>query len=89
MCIDYRKLNSQTEKQSFYFPDSNELFDKLGKQNYFTTLNMQKGYYQIEMDHDSISKTAFSCKEGHFEFLRMPFGLCNAPCTFQTAIQNI
>jgi len=89
LCVDYRKLNEATIKQSFYFPDTIELFDRLGGNTFFTTLDMQKGYYQLKMDKESIAKTAFSCSEGHFEFLRMPFGLCNAPCTFQNAIQTI
>ena len=89
LCVDYRKLNQLTVKQSFYFPDTGELFDKLGGCNFFSTLDMQKGYYQVKMDSSSIAKTAFSCSEGHFEFLRMPFGLCNAPCTFQGVVQSI
>ena len=50
---------------------------------------MQKGYYQVKMSDKSIEKTAFSCHEGHFEFNRMPFGLCGAPCTFQKIVQDI
>jgi len=89
LCVDYRKVNECTVKKSFYFPDTSELFDRLGGNKYFSTLDMQKGYYQVKMEKDSIQKTAFSCSEGHFEFLRMPFGLCNAPCTFQSVVQSI
>ena len=87
--IDYRQLNDNTIRPSFYLPDCNEIFDKLGGNSYFSTLDMQKGYYQIKMSNESILKTAFTCSQGHYEFLRMPFGLCGAPATFQKAVQNI
>ena len=89
LCIDYRQLNDNTIRPSFYLPDCNEIFDKLGGNSYFSTLDMQKGYYQIKMSNESILKTAFTCSQGHYEFLRMPFGLCGAPATFQKAVQNI
>ena len=89
LCVDYRQLNDNTVRPSFYLPDSNEIFDKLGGNKYYSTLDMQKGYYQIKMSHESIHKTAFTCSQGHYEFLRMPFGLCGAPSTFQRAVQSI
>ena len=89
LCVDYRKLNENTVRSSFYFPDIGEIFDKLGGNKFFSTLDMQKGYYQVKMSDKSIEKTAFSCHEGHFEFNRMPFGLCGAPCTFQKIVQDI
>jgi len=89
LCVDYRRLNEMTVKESFYFPDSSELFDRLGGNSIFSTLDMQKGYYQVRMAQNAIEKTAFSCPQGHFEFLRMPFGLCGAPCTFQKTIQRV
>ena len=89
LCVDYRKLNEKTVKESFYFPDSGEIFDKLGGNSFFSTLDMQKGYYQVQMSKSSIEKTAFSCPQGHFEFLRMPFGLCGAPCTFQKIVKTV
>ena len=88
LCVDYRKLNENTVRSSSYFPDIGEIFDKLGGNEFFSTLDMQKGYYQVKMSDKSIETTAFSCHEGNFEFNRMPFGLCGAPCTFQKIVQD-
>jgi len=89
LCIDYRHLNDNTEKPSFYFPDPQEIFDKLGGNTYFTTLDLVKGYYQLKMNLNSTKYTAFTTPSGHYEFARMPFGLCGAPFSFQAALHNI
>jgi len=89
LCIDYRQLNENTNKPSFYFPDTQEIFDKLGGNNFFTTLDLVKGYYQLEMHKNSSKYTAFTTPSGHYEFARMPFGLCGAPFSFQSALHNI
>lgn len=87
--IDYRKLNEKTIDDKFPIPQIEEILDKLGKSEYFTTLDLKSGFHQIEMDPLHKSKTAFSTDQGHFEFTRMPFGLKNAPATFQRAMNNI
>lgn len=89
MVIDYRKLNEKTIEDKYPLPRIEEILDNLGKCSYFTTLDLAQGFHQIEMDSDSIEKTAFSVNNGHYEYLRMPFGLKNAPSTFQRAMDNI
>lgn len=87
--IDYRKINEKTINDKFPIPEIEEILDNLGKSVYFTTLDLKSGFHQIEMDTDHQKKTAFSTALGHFEFTRMPFGLKNAPATFQRAMNNI
>lgn len=87
--IDYRKLNVITVNDRFSIPKMDEILSKLGRCNYFTTIDLAKGFHQIEMDPESITKTAFSTKYGHYEFTRMSFGLKNAPATFQRCMKNI
>lgn len=89
MVIDYRKLNDITIDDKYPLPNINDLFDKLGKSTYFTTLDLASGYHQIEVEEKDRQKTAFSTQNGHFEFLRMPFGLKTAPATFQRTMDNI
>lgn len=81
LVIDYRKLNEKTVNDKYPLPNITEILDKLGKSQYFTTLDLASGYHQIEMDKDDMPKTAFTTENGHYEFKRMPFGLKNAPST--------
>lgn len=87
--IDYRKLNAITEDDRYPIPVIDDILDKLGRANYFTTLDLTKGFYQIEVDPKDREKTAFSTTNGHYEFIRMPFGLKNAPATFQRMMNNV
>ena len=89
LCLDYRRLNSVTERNVFHIPAAQEIFDCLGGNSCFSTLDLSKGYYQIAMDEDSAEKTAFSTPSGHYQFTRMPFGLNGAPATFQDALTHI
>lgn len=89
MVIDYRRLNDVTIDDKYPLPNITELFDKLGKSTYFSTLDLASGYHQIELEKQDRQKTAFTTREGHFEFLRLPFGLKTAPATFQRAIDNV
>ena len=89
MCVDFRNINKKTVDDKFPLPNITDILDKLGKAQYFTTLDLANGFYQIQMNENDIPKTAFSTDTGHYEYLRMPFGLKNAPATFQRVMNNI
>ena len=75
LVVDYRKLNERTVGNAYPLPDITEILDQLGQAKYFSCLDLAMGYHQIEMDPSYIGKTAFSTKEGHWAYKRMPFGL--------------
>lgn len=89
MCVDYRALNAVTVKERFPLPLIDDHIDKLGGFKYFTSLDMATGFHQVPMkDNDSVSKTAFVTPEGHYEYLKMPYGLANAPIVYQRIISK-
>jgi len=89
MVVDYRKLNEKVIKDRYPMPIISDVLDSLGRAKYFSTLDLASGYHQIEVKAEDIPKTAFSAEGGHFEYVRMPFGLNNAPATFQRLMNNI
>lgn len=89
LVVDYRKLNEKTIGDRYPLPNITEILDKLGRSMYFTTLDLASGFHQIEIDPRDVKKTAFTVDNGHYEFIRMPFGLRNAPSTFQRVMDNI
>ena len=89
LVIDYRKLNEKTIDDRYPIPNISDILDKLGRSMYFSTLDLASGFHQVEIDEKDIPKTAFSVENGHYEFLRMPFGLKNAPSTFQRVMDNV
>jgi hypothetical protein len=85
VCVDFRKLNELSIGDSFPLPNIQDILDKVGRARYFSALDCASGFHQIPIREDK-HKTAFSTPTGHFEYLRMPFGLKAAPATFQGMI---
>lgn len=89
MCVDYRKLNNATIKDRYPLPRIDDQIDKLQGAMCFTTLDMISGYHQIPIDENSKHYTAFVTPDGHYEYNKVPFGLCNAPSVFQRMMNRL
>nr|GEY96620.1 reverse transcriptase domain-containing protein [Tanacetum cinerariifolium] len=89
VCIDYRKLNEATRKDHFPLPFMDQMLERLAGNEYYYFLDGFSGYFQIPIDPKDQGKTMFTCPYGTFAYKRMPFGLCNAPGTFQRCMMAI
>ncbi|CAH2227097.1 jg1579, partial [Pararge aegeria aegeria] len=88
LCVDYRELNSNTIRDHYPLPLIGDQIDQLAGGKYFHTLDMASGFHQIPISPESIEKTAFITPDGLYEYLTMPFGLCNAPSVYQRCINR-
>ena len=88
-CVDYRMLNEATKKDSLPLPRIDVVLDSLASSSWFSTLDMQSGYWQVKMSSDSQEKTAFASGDQLWEFTVMPFGLCNSPATFSRLMNQV
>lgn len=89
MCIDYRRLNQATGKYHFPLPFMDQMLEGLSGQEFYCFLDRYLGYNQIIFNPEDHEKTAFTYPFGIFTYQRIPFGLCNAPTTFQRCMQAI
>ncbi|GBN32942.1 Retrovirus-related Pol polyprotein from transposon 297 [Araneus ventricosus] len=88
-CVDYRKPNEITKKDSYPLPRIDDTLDALNGSQWFTTLDLKSGYWQIEIRPEDREKTAFTTDQGLWKFKVMPFGLCNAPSTFERLMEIV
>ncbi len=88
-CTDYRMLNNITIKDSYPIPRIEESLESLSGAQWFSTLDLASGYWQVELDETAKEKSAFVVRGGLYQWTVMPFGLCNAPSTFERLMENI
>ena len=88
-CTGYRKVNTVTVKDSYPLPRVDDVTDAIGNAKFVTKIDLFKGYYQVELSDNAKEISAFITPFGLYEYTVMPFGMCNAPSTFQRIINLI
>ena len=88
-CVDYRKLNEFTDKDSFPLPRIDDIFDQISGSHFFTKLDFKSGYFQVPLAVSDRPKTAFSTRNNHFQFTVLPQGVKNGPPTFQRIVNDV
>ena len=89
LCVDFKQVNSIIQSLLFYMPCIEEVIEPVGKAGVVSKMDLSKGYYQVAMEPEDVCKTAFTCHWGKFEFLRIPFGVKNAPAIFQILMDKV
>ena len=88
-CIDYRKLNEATVKDAYPLPNIQDCLNTLQQGNYFCTIDLKSGYWHVRLNDRAQERSAFVCRQGLFQWKVMPFGLCNAPATFERLMETV
>lgn len=89
LCVDFRRLNAQTKKAAYPLPHIEDCIETIAAKQFFSLLDFNSGFWQIEVEEESRELTAFRCEQGHFQFKKMPFGLVNAPASFQRMVNAL
>ena len=89
ICVDYRELNKVTKKHAHPLPNTQDEIQRASGHKYYAFLDLENGFWQIRMHEDDSEKTAFVTPFGIYQWLVMPFGLCNAPATFQSFMEEV